>query len=191
MALDAPIPIRYPTLGVCGLSCQLCPRYHSTAASRCEGCKTSSRLGAACSIQTCALKRQQVEYCGYCQLSISCRKWADHREAGRKRDSFVSYQKLEENISLIQEDGVAAWEQLELKKERLLRMFLGAYNEGRSGSYLCLAVTLLELEDLKAAMDEEKRNRPAQSDLKSRSRAIHKILDRMAEKRNVILSLRK
>ena len=143
MEFDSDMPIRYPTLGICGLSCRLCPRYQSTAASRCEGCKTTGRLGAACSIQTCALRRQKVEYCGYCRLSESCRKWADHRDAGRKHDSFVSYQKLEENISLIQQYGVAEWERVQRKKERLLEMLLSEYNEGRSKSYLCLAATLL------------------------------------------------
>ena len=191
MAPNAPIQIRHPTLGVCGLSCLLCPRHQSAAASRCEGCKTPSRLGAACSMQTCALKKQKVEYCGYCCMSKSCPKWANHREAGRKHDSFVSYGKLEENIALIQQNGVSAWERLELKKERLLRMLLAEYDEGRSKNYLCLAVTLLRFEDLKAAMEEEKRNRPAQSDLKSRSIAIHAVLDRMAEKTKAILALRK
>ena len=191
MALDARISIRHPTLGICGLSCRLCPRFQSTAASRCGGCKTASRLGAACSIQTCALKKQNVEFCGDCSVSESCRKWADHREAGRKHDSFISYQKLEDNIALIKQHGVSVWEQLQRKKERLLRKLLAEYNEGRSGSYLCLAVTLLELGDLEAAMAEEKKSRPAQSDLKNRSKAIHTILDRLANKRHLVLALRK
>lgn len=191
MRLEAQIPIRYPTLGICGLSCRLCPRYQSEAASRCGGCKTASRLGAACSIQTCALGRQKVEFCGDCRDSGSCRKWAAHREAGLEHDSFVSYGKLEENISIIQKHGAAEWERLQSRKELLLRTLLTEYNEGRSKSYFCLAATLLELRDLEAALEEEKRNRPVQSDLKSRSRAIHAILDRMAEKMNVALALRK
>ncbi len=191
MRIEAPIPIRYRALGICGLSCRLCPRYQSTAASRCEGCKTASRLGAACSIQTCALKKQRVEYCGACSQSESCRKWAEHREAGRRHDSFVSYLQLEENILQIQQMGLSKWNRLQLQKERLLKKLLEEYNEGRSGSYLCLAATLLPLDDLKTTMAEERRNRHAQSDTKTRSKAIHSILDRIAERRNTKLVLRK
>ncbi|NJD54065.1 MAG: hypothetical protein FIB07_14500 [Candidatus Methanoperedens sp.] len=37
---------KYPEIGVCGLSCRLCPRYQSEGESRCFGCKTESRMGA-------------------------------------------------------------------------------------------------------------------------------------------------
>jgi hypothetical protein len=191
MKIDPSMLIRYPTLGICGLSCRLCPRYQSEASSRCEGCKTESRLGAACSIQTCALKKQKVEYCGFCRLSNSCRKWADHCEAGLHLDSFVSYQKINENISLIQKHGLPEWDRLQREKERMLRKLIDEYDEGRSRSYLCLAVTLLDLKDLASASNEERKTRPAQSDLKSRSKEIHRILERIAEKRKIRLALRK
>jgi hypothetical protein len=87
--------------------------------------------------------------------------------------------------------GLARWNSLQLQKERLLRKLLEEYNEGRSRSFLCLAATLLDIDDLKTAMAEEKGNRSARSDIKTRSKAIHAILDRMAEKRNTILALRK
>jgi hypothetical protein len=29
---------KYPTIGVCGLDCGLCPRYYTIGPSRCPGC---------------------------------------------------------------------------------------------------------------------------------------------------------
>jgi hypothetical protein len=40
--------ITYPEIGICGLSCGLCPSYHTDGISRCGGCKTESRMGAGC-----------------------------------------------------------------------------------------------------------------------------------------------
>jgi len=32
--------IKYPEIGICGLSCRLCPIYNTKAESRCLGCKS-------------------------------------------------------------------------------------------------------------------------------------------------------
>ncbi len=191
MKVDALPTIHYPAMGVCGLSCRLCPRYQSTSASRCEGCKTASRLGAACSLQTCAFKKQKVEYCGQCSLSKSCRKWADHRKAGREHDSFISYQQLEGNISLIEEVGLAQWNRKQIRMEKLLKRLLAEYDDGRSRSFFCLSAALLEDRELKAALAQERRTRQAHSEPKARTQAMHATLDRVAAERSIILALRK
>jgi hypothetical protein len=36
--------VRHIEIGICGLSCRLCPRYHTDGVSRCGGCKSDSRL---------------------------------------------------------------------------------------------------------------------------------------------------
>src|SRR4030066_1975437 len=81
----------YPEIGVCGLSCRLCPGYVIKTKSRCPGCKTEWRLGGPCSILHCAVKRN-IEFCGKCIECKTCKKWEKHREAGKKYDSFKSYQ---------------------------------------------------------------------------------------------------
>jgi hypothetical protein len=45
--------IKHVAVGVCGLSCYLCPNHNSDAKSRCEGCKSEGRMGAACPFLTC------------------------------------------------------------------------------------------------------------------------------------------
>ena len=83
--------IRYPEVAVCGLSCRLCPHYHTAGASRCTGCKGESRMSAGCAFLTCAVKRRGIESCGDCGDKSSCERWASHRAAGREHDSFVTY----------------------------------------------------------------------------------------------------
>jgi hypothetical protein len=36
--------IKYPEIGICGLSCRLCPHYHIEGESKGGGCKTESRI---------------------------------------------------------------------------------------------------------------------------------------------------
>lgn len=82
MPLRASIDIRHPLPGLCGLSCRPCPRYQSRAPSRRRGCNTASRFGAACAMQTCAVKRHRIELCSYCTEAASCLKRQSHRRAG-------------------------------------------------------------------------------------------------------------
>ncbi|NLL53126.1 MAG: DUF3795 domain-containing protein [Peptococcaceae bacterium] len=86
--------IKYPKMGICGLSCQLCPMYHTDANSRCEGCKSKSRMTLGCPFITCAIKKKEVEFCWECKESPNCEKWRKHREAG------AEYKKANANLYL-------------------------------------------------------------------------------------------
>lgn len=103
---------QHPELGICGLSCRLCPMYHTEGKSKCDGCKSEFRMGAGCPFITCAVKKKQLEFCWDCLEHKSCEKWNKHRELGKKYDSFKSYQKLEENIEFIKTNGVEEFEKL-------------------------------------------------------------------------------
>jgi hypothetical protein len=94
--------ITYPDIGVCGLSCRLCPMYNTEAESKCLGCKSTTRMVVGCPFITCAVKKKEIEFCWDCEENKTCEKWKKHREAGKKSDSFKCYQKLEEDIQFIQ-----------------------------------------------------------------------------------------
>jgi len=55
--------IKFIEVGVCGLSCRLCPTYHSKAESKCAGCKSPDRMAVGCPFITCAVKKKGVEFC--------------------------------------------------------------------------------------------------------------------------------
>jgi hypothetical protein len=181
---------KFPEIGVCGLSCMLCPRYQSEGKSRCFGCKTESRMGAGCPFITCAVRKKGIEFCWDCEDSATCDKWKKHRESGSRRDSFKCYQKLEEDMSFIQKNGVDAFEKVQKQREELLKEMLRDFNEGRSKSYYCIAATALEVDELKRALDEAIEV-SGEMDIKCRSDRLHSILEEIAGQKGYYLKLRK
>lgn len=181
--------VQHPQIGVCGLSCRLCPRYQTEAKSKCNGCKTASRMGAGCAFVTCALKRKGVEFCWQCDESAGCEKWRKHRDLGKQYDSFVCYQALEDNIAFVREHGIAAFEQTQLSRESLLKRMLAGFNDGRAKTKFCIAATLLPIDDLAAALQQAE-NSSAGLEIKAKSKLLHSLLDKLAEGRGVVLKLR-
>ncbi|MGM0367532.1 MAG: DUF3795 domain-containing protein [Actinomycetota bacterium] len=183
------IKSNYKEIGICGLSCRLCYSYVMKTKSKCPGCKTDWRLGGPCSILHCANKKN-IEFCGDCEESKTCEKWKRHREAGKKYDSFKCYQKLEDDINFIQKNGLAEFKKSQKAREDLLWKMLDYFNEGRSKGYYCIAATVLEVSELKAAIKEA--SRKAKSlDIKEKAKILHSILDNIAVKNKYHLKLRK
>lgn len=182
--------IKYPEIGICGLSCRLCPSYQTEAASKCHGCKSTERMAVGCPFITCAVKKVGVEFCWDCGENKSCEKWKRHREVGKKRDSFKSYQKLEDDIDFIKVKGVKAYDEQQRIRESLLIRLLNEFNEGRSKSYYCIAATVMDIKELSSSL-EEATARSKLLSIKDKSRIMHAILDSIALKKGYRLSIRK
>ncbi|MFH1634999.1 MAG: DUF3795 domain-containing protein [Chloroflexota bacterium] len=150
--------IKHPAIGICGLSCQLCPNYHTEGKSKCGGCKSEYRMGAGCPFITCAVKRKSIEFCWQCAESGTCEKWRGHREFSQEYDTFVCYQKLEDNIAFVQQHGMSVFVKMQRIKERWLNEMLADFNEGRSKRYYCIAATVLEIGELEAALTQAKKD---------------------------------
>jgi hypothetical protein len=118
-----------------------------------------------------------------------CEKWRKHREMGKLHDSFVCYQKLD-NISFIQQHGIAEFEKQQKSRERLLGEMLKEFNEGRSKSYYCIAATVLEIGDLEKSLAEA-RKQTSELGPKEKARILHAILARVADIKKCYLRLRK
>jgi hypothetical protein len=196
------LKIRYPLVGICGLSCRLCPNYHMGTKSRCLGCKSKDRMAVGCPFITCALKKKgrekelekgrkkRIEFCWDCKEHKACKKWKSHRAAGKKSDSFKCYQKLEEDILFIQKNGVAKFEKNQKIREQLLNEMLQNFNEGRSKSYYCIAATVFDIKELNRALISAKRNSKGMG-IRERSMLLHRILDKIALQKQYCLKLRK
>jgi len=182
--------VKYPEIGVCGLSCRLCPAYNAGAKRWCDGCKREKRMAVGCPFLTCALKKKGVEFCWDCKEHKECERWRKHRIYGKKADSFKCYQTLEHDISFIQKHGVVEFEQKQKQREWLLKEMLKEFNEGRSKSYYCIASTVLDIEELKEALTLAKKESEG-LDVKGRSKILHSALDSIATKKNYLLKLRK
>lgn len=182
--------IKYPEIGICGLSCRLCPHYHTEGASKCGGCKTESRTCVGCPFITCALKKKEIEFCWDCEENETCEKWKKRREDGKKVDSFKCYQKLEADIAFIQMNGVDEFEKTQKIRENLLKEMLREFNEGRSKSYYCIAATVLDIEELKDALTKARKDSNG-LEIKGKSKVLHSVLDEIAKRKNYWLKLRK
>lgn len=179
--------IKYPEIGVCGLSCRLCPKFHTEGKSRCGGCKSEYRVAAGCPFITCAVRKKGVEFCWDCEENVTCEKWKKHREFGKRHDSFKCYQKLEDDIAFIHKNGVNAFEKLQKSREKLLKEMLQEFDEGRSKNYYCIAATVLEIGELERALTEA----TAGLDIRDKSKILHSILGIIAERKKYCLKLRK
>ena len=182
--------IEYVEIGIYGLSCRLCPWYHIKGESKCNGCKSEFRMNAGCPFITCAVKKKDIEFCWQCGENETCEKWRKHREFSKQHDTFTCYQKLEDNIAFIQNKGINEFERRQKIREKLLKEMLQDFNEGRSKTYYCIASTVLEIEELEAAL-KQAREAPEELDLKGKARFLHAILDDIAEKKHYYLKLRK
>lgn len=180
----------HPEIGICGLSCRLCLRYHTAGASRCDGCKGGNRMAAGCPFITCAVKRRGIEFCWDCGDAGTCARWAKHRAAGREHDSFTCYASLEANISKVGRDGLASFIEEQVLRGSLLDEMLARFDEGRSKSYYCIAATVLDPAELRNAIDTASET-CGSWDVRERAKALHALLDEAAGRRSMRLALRR
>ena len=182
--------ISHPEVGVCGLSCRLCPMYNTQTNNRCAGCKSPARIALGCSFITCAVKKKGIEFCWECGENSTCERWRRHRDEGKRRDSFKCYQKLETDIDFIQKHGIVEFEKEQKIREQLLKELLQNFNDGRSKSYYCIASTVIKIDELRTALIEAK----AQSNgmqLKEKAKIMHAVLVSVSKKNGYLLELRK
>lgn len=180
----------YTEIGVCGLSCRLCPAYYRETKSKCEGCKSAYRMGAPCPFHTCAVKKRGIDFCGFCDENNTCARWRKFRERGRQYDSIVCYQRLEDNIDFIQKYGMEEFEKQQKAREKLLRLILAEFNEGRSKTLYCIAATLLEIDELESVL-EKARAKSKGLEIRAKSGIMHSLLNDIAKEKNYLLKLRK
>ncbi len=179
----------YPLFSLCGLNCGLCPQYHTNAASKCPGCGGPDfhLKHPSCPVINCSKKHENPEYCFQC-AAFPCEKY----KAPSKTDSFISYQNVLADFQKAQKDGVEAYQNELNEKVEILKFLLENYNDGRRKSFFCLAVNLLDLNDLKECLEEmKKRIEKQQLGDKDKTAEIVSLLSEKAKNRNLILKLRK
>ncbi len=148
---------KYPTIGVCGLDCGLCPRYYTDGPSRCPGCggPDFAEKHPSCSFITCCVKKHGLEACGEC-AEFPCSKFKSEEEYSKVplSSSYPPYWKVLSNQRLIQKKGIKEFVALQRKRISLLEVMLEKHDDGRSKSFFCRAAALLEPTELKDALDK-------------------------------------
>jgi hypothetical protein len=177
-------PVRkYPTIGVCGLDCGLCPRYYTVGSSRCPGCTGPGFFDKhpSCAFITCCVKAKGLEVCAECP-DFPCPKFKSEAEYRQMKESssYPPCRKLMPNLKFIREHGIKPFRAQQRKRMTLLEIMIERFNDGRSQSCYCRAAALLDVTILKGALAEADRELQAdkviQSDLKTKAKVLRAIL---------------
>lgn len=183
----------YPTIGVCGLDCGLCPRYYIVGVSRCPGCAGPDFFNKhpSCSFITCCVKKRGLEVCAECS-EFPCSKFKSSEEYQRLKQSpsYSPYKKVMPNLNFIRKHGVKKFIEQQGKRIESLETMIENFDDGRSKSFFCKAAALLDLASLRSSLDKAtkkiKANNIRQNDVKSRARILKAILEERKSQGDVV-----
>ena len=178
---------RYPTIGVCGLDCGLCPRYYTAGPSRCPGCAGPGFLNKhpSCSFITCCVKKEHLEVCGECP-DFPCPKFKTDEEYRQVKESssYPTYRKVMPNLRFIRERGIERFMEQQRRRIRLLERMIDRFDDGRSKSYYCRSAAVLDPaaieRSLAAAARRIKAEHVKPNDAKTKARILRSLLDELA-----------
>lgn len=163
---------------LCGLNCGLCPMF---LGEYCGGCGNGNQ---SCAIARCSLEQGRIEYC------YECGKYPCERYDGCEEfDSFITHRRQLADLERAREIGICAYNREQTEKKRILNHLLEHYNDGRKKNFFCVAVNLLELPELREAL--EQLSAAEELPIKEKSKYAAEVFQRVAERRNVELKLRK
>ena len=184
---------KYPIVGACGLSCGLCPRYHTDGPSRCPGCCGPDfwQKHPACGFITCCVKDKRLETCALCGDWEKCEKIAKIMDSAKFDDSFISYRPLAANYTFIQENGIEEFARQEMEKIKFLRHLIDNYNDGRSKSFYCTSCQLMPLDKLKEALKDAETKIADAADIKEKAKLVRAAISKVADSLQIDLKLRR
>lgn len=168
---------------LCGLNCVLCPM---RLGGHCPGCG-GGKGNQSCGIARCSLEHGGPEYCSECG-EFPCGRYEGFEET----DSFITHRHCRKDFEKRQRIGTEKYREEQEKKRRILQLFLENYNDGRRKTFFCVAVNLLELEDLERAVRQLGAEKEADSlPMKEKAARAVCLLQAAADERKIALRLRK
>ena len=172
-----------PLFSLCGLNCGLCPMH---LGHHCPGCGGGAG-NQSCKIAKCSLEHGGLEYCFECS-DYPCEKYGRIDEF----DSFISHQNRKMDMEKAKEIGMEAYNREQTEKIEILNSLLSRYNDGRRKSFFCVAVNLMDLQDIKKIMGQIPES-PAfdNGSLKEKSDYVVGLFQDVAKAKNVELKIRK
>jgi len=177
----------YPTIGVCGLDCGLCPRYYTAGTSRCPGCCGPEFFSKhpSCSFITCCVKKKDLEVCAECS-DFPCSRFKSDEEYQHLKESssYPSYKRVIPNLNFMKEHGIEQFAAQQRKRIELLERMLADFDDGRSKSLYCKSAALLDLATLENSLDRAIQRIEADSinpsDTKTKANTLKGILSSVA-----------
>lgn len=130
---------------------------------------------------------------GYTRVSLSVKKIpCDKYMKFAKYDSFITHQHYHQDLMKAKDGGIDTYNQEQLEKIDILKIFLEKYNDGRKKSFYCLAVNLLELEELKSLIKQiETNSKLSALTKKEQAKYVFDLFQDLAKQHSLILKLNK
>ena len=178
-----------PLLSACGLNCGLCPQYtlHTNGKFKCPGCAGVGFPEAhpSCGVLTCCMGKG-IEYCWLCG-EYPCKKYENADAA----DSFITHKNQSKDVNKAMQIGIDAYMAELNEKIPILQNLLANYNDGRKKGFFCIAVNLLELDDVKCVMQQiESETNPGDT-IKEKAKTAARLFQAAADERGISLKLRR
>lgn len=168
---------------LCGLNCGLCPMFLN---KNCPGCG-GGEGNQSCKIARCSLEHDDVEYCFQCG-EYPCEKY-DHID---DYDSFITHRRRKADLDKARQSGIEAYNAEQMEKAEILDFLLSNYNDGRKKTLFCVAVNLLDLQDLQEVLKKIECNPDMETlTIKEKSVFVESLLQTAASKKNIALKLHK
>ena len=176
-----------PLFSACGLNCGLCPRYNTEGSSRCPGCdgENFSAKHPACGFLSCS-RRKKVEVCCLCG-EFPCKRF----DGADEYDSFITHKNQLIDLYRARDLGLNRYEAELGEKTAILKRLLTEYDDGRRKSFFCLAVNLLPLHELIDALQLSNAGVLNGASQKDKAIAAVAALQGLADKKGIVLKLRK
>ena len=152
----------HPEFALCGLNCRLCPMH---LGNYCPGCG-GGEGHQSCAFIRCSQEQGDVEQCFQC-AQFPCGRYGSAMEY----DSFLPH------------SGMV--------RRAILDRLLAGWNDGRRKGFYCLAVDLLEPEDLYETMEQLDAALPEDAPMKEKAAAAVRVFQAAAQRRGVVLKLNK
>ena len=165
---------------LCGLNCGLCPMFLN---KNCPGCGCGEG-NQSCKIARCSMERDGAQYCFQCS-EYPCEKY-DYID---DFDSFITHRNRKSDMEKAKRIGIDTYN---AEQAKILEVLLSNYNDGRKKTLFCVAVNLLELQDLQTVLKEID-CKPDMETLtfKEKSAFVAGLLQDAAVMKNIDLNLRK
>lgn len=173
----------YPLFSLCGLNCGLCSMY---LGNYCPGCGGGAG-NQLCAIARCSQQHDGIEYCYLCE-EYPCVKY----EGIDEFDSFITHRNQLKDFEKVKKIGIELYKSELAEKIEILKYLLANFNDGRRKSFFCLAVNLLELQDIKSVVEQIKTETESDNlTLKEKAAIAANLFQTMAVKRSILLKLNK
>ncbi|MCI9575837.1 MAG: DUF3795 domain-containing protein [Clostridiales bacterium] len=152
----------------------------------CPGCGGGAG-NQSCKIARCSMEHDGIEYCFQCS-EYPCPQY-EHMD---DFDSFITHQGRKSDMEKARQFGIDAYNAEQMEKTKILDVLLSDFNDGRKKTLFCVAVNLLNLQELREVFRQiECRSDLETLTLKEKSAFAAGLLQTAAAKNNIDLKMRK